>query len=51
MVALGRLRPENCKFKGNLGYIANPCLKKKKKTIKMVKSHGLGKEWAVSAYW
>jgi hypothetical protein len=29
--ALRRLRQKDYKFKANLGYIAEPCLKKKKK--------------------
>jgi hypothetical protein len=33
MVASRRLRQENCEFKGSLGYIARPCLKKKKSQV------------------
>jgi hypothetical protein len=32
--ALLRLRQEDHKFKTSLGYIARPCLEKKKKTVK-----------------
>jgi hypothetical protein len=31
MLALGRLRQEDYKFKVRLGYIERPCLKKKRK--------------------
>jgi hypothetical protein len=31
---LGKLRQEGCEFKGSLGYIAKPCLKKRKNNNK-----------------
>jgi hypothetical protein len=37
--ALGRLRQYACEFQANLGYIARPCLKKKKKEKKNNKTH------------
>jgi hypothetical protein len=32
ILALGRLRRENCDFEDSLDYLARPCLKKKKTT-------------------
>jgi hypothetical protein len=61
MPALRRLRQEDGEFKASLGYIAKPCLKKKKKKVKMVyfllcifyilnSEEGLG-QWRIKLYY
>jgi hypothetical protein len=36
ILVLGRLKQKDCEFKASLGYIARPCLKKRRKREKIM---------------